>query len=350
MSFAGYVNLKRLTFAVISIFAGTVVGLILVEFVVRVVGIRPAVMDASMYVANPDRLLPYKLRPNYQDQFAGGRITIDSSGRRRMVPTDSYGQELQPGTSFTNRVLLLGDSAVFGLGLDDDQTIASRLASLFVKNKIASNVDSIGVAGYTSWNEYAAFKQYEHIDQTSVVVLIYVANDLTYDNDTLKISNGQMAIVSNSRTHQFLRWLYSNVYVAYVLADTVKRMGGQSGMGVPDYVKVDDGALQYSFQALRMIMETCEQKNIKFLVALYREVLIFSEREAEERYERIMSRAFEEAKIPFFVLREHTDRLTLNEAKVAWNDSHPSPAAADLLAQQIYRELNSRGLLRTAAQ
>jgi hypothetical protein len=134
------------------------------------------------------------------------------------------------------------------------------------------------------------------------------------------------------------------------LADTVKRIGSQSGGGVPDYVKVDDkGALQYSLQALRMIKEACQQRNINFLVALYRDVLIFSEREAEERYERIMSQAFEEAQIPFFVLKEHTDKLTLNEAKVAWNDPHPSPVAADLLAQQIYRELNSRGMLRTAA-
>jgi len=333
---------KELTFSIIAIFLGILSGLVLAECIARVVGVRPVVLDANMFEPNSDPLLPYRLRPGYQGYFAGGAVTIEPTGRRH-IPFQSQmaHSQLQGG----NRILLLGDSGVFGLGLDDKDTIASRLKALMMSNHTDAEVDAIGVPGYTSWNEYVALQQYDKIDDTRVVLLVYMANDLTYDNDTLKMRDGQIDIVGHSLFHFVTRWLYSNIYISNVIFNEFKKWSQHTNMDTPAYYNVDGNLLRYSMQAIEEIKKLCDQKNIAFLVGIYRDVIIYQHFEVEKNYEKAIMQALSARGISSFILKEHTDKLPLERAKVAWNDPHPSPEAAELLANQIYTVLESKRLL-----
>src|SRR5205814_925598 len=116
-------------------------------------------------------------------------------------------------------LLLLGDSQIFGQGLDDDQTTAAQVQDSLTKRGLRTIVLNIGVPGYTSWNEYAALRDYLLSHRLNYVILSYIPNDPTFNNDFFGISRGEFTNVSNSWFHQVTQAVYRHVYSAYILTD-----------------------------------------------------------------------------------------------------------------------------------
>ena len=75
----------------------------------------------------------------------------------------------------TPSVLLLGDSAVQGYFLADDETVSSSLG-----RKIGKNVFNAGVGGYSTDQEYAVLKELLNVYQFDWVILFFSLNDLEY--------------------------------------------------------------------------------------------------------------------------------------------------------------------------
>ena len=122
---------------------------------------------AEMYVATGDAR-GYGLRPGYRGLYAGGRVSVGPLGLRGQA---------RPGG-----VLLLGDSAGFGQGLDDDQTIAARLQALLAAKADGAApppVTNAGVPGYNTTTQLAQLKVLLPQLRPRQVVLLYVV-----DNDT----------------------------------------------------------------------------------------------------------------------------------------------------------------------
>ena len=178
--------------------ASVLIALIPCEVIVRLSGYRPKIIDARMFQSHSDELLPYKLRPNYDGYHVGGKVHIDADGNRLVLPKCSG-----------KPVLILGDSVAFGQGLDDDATLSSQLQK---ESCGRYQVRNLAVPGYSSWNEYGAFRDYQ--EQVDRLILIYVPNDITYENNHLKIAGDDIADISNSRVHKLLRALYSRVYLS----------------------------------------------------------------------------------------------------------------------------------------
>ena len=100
----------------------------------------------SLYTAGPEPDLPYRLRPGVQTTYVGAPVRVDALGFR--------GPEVAvapaPGV---RRILVLGDSVVFGQGVREDETVSAVLARTL--GSAAAPVEAInaGVPGYDTTAE-----------------------------------------------------------------------------------------------------------------------------------------------------------------------------------------------------
>lgn len=309
------------------------------EITLRAVNYRPATMDPEMYVKNDDLLLPYKLRPNYRGYCAGQEVNIDADGYRVVDP--NYNDVVtNRNVTPSKDVLLLGDSGVFGFGLNDRQTIASQMQELTLRRKLDYRIKNIGVAGYTSWNELAAAREYLEKYVATDVVVFYMPNDLTFDNDHFGIGKGKVASFSHdeNRMHHLTRSLYSNLYTSFLISNGIKKLvsnvNGQPQAFVFDEQE-SEATINYSMQAVLQIAQLCKSRNINLIVAVYRDVAYYEDPQDWLKYEQFIGRSLDLQGINWIVAKAHIVNLTQGEARVAWNDPHPSERAAGLIAEEI---------------
>ncbi|MGH9883285.1 MAG: SGNH/GDSL hydrolase family protein, partial [Pyrinomonadaceae bacterium] len=324
-----------------SLGGSLLLALLVTEIGLRAFNYRPGTMDPDMYVANQNQLLPYRLRPNYKGYCAGREVETDAEGNRLVSP--SYAALRQSQTS-ERQVLLLGDSGVFGFGLGDEDTIASQMQRAAVAKSLNYDIRNIGVSGYTSWNEYEALKDYLSRHSATNVVVLYMPNDLTLDNDYFGIAKGKRASFDRGehRRHDFTRWLYSHLYISFLISDSTKRLtSGLSSITPnpqPGGIFDEEGKqaeLNYSMQALQQIQELCDQKQIDFQVGIYRDVAYLDDASTWLSYEDMIKKHLDRKGIKWFIAKSHIDRLKANEIRVAWNDPHPSAKAAGLIADDV---------------
>jgi lysophospholipase L1-like esterase len=96
-----------------------------------------------LYVRGPDSELPYLLRPGTSTQYFGVDVRVNAEGFRGPE------QRADDGGDAARRVLLLGDSIVFGQGLPEEATLAPVLAArLHAADGGRWEVVNAGVPGY----------------------------------------------------------------------------------------------------------------------------------------------------------------------------------------------------------
>jgi hypothetical protein len=328
----------------IALIVSLVFAIAVSEITLRAVDYRPATMDPEMYVKNDDLLLPYKLRPNYRGYCAGKEVNIDPDGYRVVNP-NYHDVVTNRNMTPSKDVLLLGDSAVFGFGLNDRQTIASQMQELAFRRKLDYRIKNIGVSGYTSWNEFAATREYLEKYVATHVVVLYVPNDLTFDNDYFGIGKGKAASFSRgeSRIHHLTRSLYSNLYTSFLISNGIKRLvsNGQSQAFVFNE-RESETTINYSMQAIMQIAQLCKSKNINLIVAVYRDVAYYEDPNTWLKYEEFIGRSLDHLGIDWIVAKAHIVNLTQDAAVVAWNDPHPSERAAGLIAEEILEAIQRK--------
>lgn len=302
------------------------------EVALRAFGVRPTMLDKRMFRQNADSLLPFTLQPGFKGPYAGGYVTIDRAGNRTVKP-----RRTPPPGAAKNGVrtlLLLGDSQIFGQGLDDDQTTASQLQDSLWSRGLPILVANIGVPGYTSWNEYAAFRDFVAAHSVDWVVLSYIPNDPTFNNDFFGISRGQFSNISDSPFHRFTQAVYRRSYTAYLIGDAWRRFRSKGGQQVVPLVP-SDSAVEYSIEALDRIKKLCEMRGANFSVGLYRDVSAFTSPKLTSEYENKIQKAFAAHHIEWFPLQSHIAHLTRREAMVSWSDPHPSARATSFIVSDI---------------
>lgn len=277
-----------------------VFAFVLAELGIRVAGFRPTLLNSEMFVPGS----PYRLKANMTTEYVGKTVKTDADGNR-VVPN------LRDPS-----VVLLGDSIVFGQGLDDGETIASQLG-----------IANISAPGYTSWNEYDRLREYVSKHQVKRVILVYVPNDITFNNEAFSKANFG---VSESKVHRASRWLYSHIYVTFLIKNSVTSLTSrQSGSSAIDW-----NALDYSMDAVSQIGQ------LKPLaVGIYRDVWYYHDPTAREFESRVM-KALSSRGIDHFVIKSHIEQLRESEVRLAWNDPHPSSEAVRLIAQDIAAGVN----------
>lgn len=123
---------------------GLGLGALVCEFLVRVWVPQPiTVVSSGLYL--PDPSLRYRLAPNFRGTLANHTefvttVAINSLGLR--------GPEISPEPGDARRILMLGDSFVFGWGVEAEEAVAAQL-----ETELASRGQAVEVinAGHPGW-------------------------------------------------------------------------------------------------------------------------------------------------------------------------------------------------------
>lgn len=148
------------------------------EMVVRISGLAPTVVsigitsDETAFRRSTNPILAFELKPNFRDSQANNHSTFRH--------TNAYGQrdrrrELakRPGT---NRVIVLGDSVVLGLGIPDlYDTIPLQLERQYSDGTVEAL--NFGVTGYCTRAEVELLRTKGLQFHPDLVMVVFVEND-----------------------------------------------------------------------------------------------------------------------------------------------------------------------------
>ena len=150
-----------------------------------------------------DDELIYSLRPDRQRRWESTDFVEHASTNGNGLRDD----EIVSRTSVEKRIIVLGDSMIFGHGVDDDQTFPNQLEAIFREEGRRIDVINAGVKGYGTDNAYKFYTaRLEPLGlQPDLVIFAIYTNDL-YDNigqPLYTIENGSLVPLDPKRN-----WIY----------------------------------------------------------------------------------------------------------------------------------------------
>jgi len=193
-------------------------------FVIAVLEISLGLVSADNreIIHAPDRLLFWRLKPNLQgveqkSPESTGRILTTSISTNGMGLRDEEIPAPKPAGEY--RVLVMGDSSIFGHGVQLDETFVKQLQQRLRKAypNMTIRVVNGGVSGYSSFQGRIFYQEIAPKVQPDLVILAYYFSDFVPDvmPDRLRVAPGTaksdlMRALSRSNLYQFLRdWMLS---------------------------------------------------------------------------------------------------------------------------------------------
>ena len=137
-----------------------------------------------------DPFLGYKLKKNFFQLYDGDIIKLE---RTTTIETNSFGirdREFQvPKPNNTVRIIILGDSFTFGLGVELNETYAKILEDKLNKLETEKTYEvlNFGVPGYNTTQEIEFFKLYGIQFEPDIIILAYTGDDLQDSVGTLEM-------------------------------------------------------------------------------------------------------------------------------------------------------------------
>lgn len=183
---------RRLIFALVAILIGLVAAITVTEIALRIwdpLHLPLEDMRGFYRLDDRDRI---ETVPGWSgEQLVEGRrvaVNMNSLGLR--------GQEIGARVPGEKRVLVLGDSYVWGQGVLDDETVPARLEQALRKSGRTVTVGNAGMfgAGPREWS-YTLERHRAAFDPDLVVVVMYVGNDvLNTLMEPLSVADGWLMI------------------------------------------------------------------------------------------------------------------------------------------------------------
>lgn len=264
----------------------------------------------------------YRLRPGLDGDFNGARYQINSLGFRGPEMSTS-----KPADE--KRVLFMGDSIAFGVGVGNDQTIPSvveRLAAVHGTYRFAN----MGVPSYNTEQELIQFETLGQTLKPDGVVLLFSSNDIEAKDWAFGSQNS---------------WIVGTIQRSYALSLsmlTVYRI--REATRDPASAKkvtfsADDPRWQRVAVALRKLKEHCDRLAIPFTV-------VFLGTESEFPYDLLVAEGRDRG-IDVVGIRASDDPRWPDGDSLKYRnsvtDSHPNQAGCEMFGRLIYEALERRG-------
>ncbi len=187
--------------------------------------------------AHDSDLIIYTLKPNLDVKFKGVNVKTNSFGLR-----GSEVSKTKPENTY--RIIFLGDSFVFGWGVEEEKTFVRVMErELNASNKFAKKVEvlNFGVPGYSTFQEVELLKEKGLEFNPDAVIIYFVENDFGLPFFIKNFSSADKQLVNNKDFAQ--------------LKDEAE----------DSEFEKDNQKLLKSLdanKALRRLVRTCEEKNI----------------------------------------------------------------------------------------
>lgn len=129
-------------------------------------------LDGVFHRASSDLDIGWEPAPRAKGLFQGSRVSINLEGLRSPEMTVAKPEQLK-------RIVVLGDSIVFGAGVDDEQVFCRRMED-FLAHRLAQPVEvlNLGVSGYNATQSVARFFAKGSRYEPDLVVVGFFNDDL----------------------------------------------------------------------------------------------------------------------------------------------------------------------------
>jgi len=211
--------------------------------------------EGGLFTRDRDERLRYRLTPGFDMELDGRRYRVSSLGLRGAALAS------QPEEG-ARRVVVLGDSFAFGLGVDEDETFSAQLEALLGERGRRTEVANLGVPGYHSGQELAWLLRAGFALDPDLVLLLYYGNDeikeaFQYDpsfrvlyGDALPVPYPLKGLLARSAIY---RWL------ARADVGRLRRRGDLSSLGSRHWPVTED--------RLERMFRACAQRDTPLVVA-----------------------------------------------------------------------------------
>lgn len=205
----------------------------------------------SLYVISENQRLIYENRANYDGVYADALVHINSMGLRGNDISLKKGEGVK-------RIIVLGDSFIFGPGVSDDETLPAQLEEILNRRDLGIRFEVLnaGTNGYNTEQEVEYFQKKGLAFSPDLVILTFFQNDLG-DKPEFIVKNGKLIHYRDReispwhlRIKEFFR--YHSVFYLFLaerfhyLKETLKyKLGSVSDDGNRDFINLSNK--KYSF-------------------------------------------------------------------------------------------------------
>ena len=156
------------------------------------------------------------------------------------------------------RLLLIGDSVIFGLGLSDEDAPAGRLTTLLADSVEVLNA---GTMSYTTEHQIAFINEFVESLKPDAVILAYCLND------AMPVSTGA-PLTQATGIRKIKDWLERHSLLVQILKHEFRR---QNIYAYNDVIKpwFDENRLQDHRNSLKMLADMLKSKNIPYGMVVF---------------------------------------------------------------------------------
>ena len=350
------------------------IGLLLASTLVCLVGVE---LYAHYFVWEPakgenlsayveDMMLGKRLVPGFVGEHTGVQVSVNSHGMRDR----EYDAQKPPGSL---RILALGDSWTFGVGMKNEDTWPKRLEALLDSPELPVAVMNTGVSGYETYHEAFYYKELAPEFQHDFVLIgIYPVNDVHAKDKTyaryrrLYDISPLLLELYRAPKRLYISQLYNNWREARkhhrrakFYAKNPERGGVAAGPNPGHFAPgEDDWTELYSDhfsgwktmqESFRSIGETARSAGVSGAAILFPDLRDLARYRdySHPRVEPLLRAAVESAGLQFIDLEADFAPYAGHEPDISGfaGGTHPNAKGYDLIAHAVARELEARHLL-----
>jgi len=350
---------RKTIFGIVTVCLVVCLSVAVVELFFRIVYFQPRGRVAVPYEFQVSKIegVPYELTPDHSYEWRYGARKLFDSGFTIPVQINSSGYRddeiIEPKPENTYRILALGDSFTWGLGVKEKDSWVEQLEKILNENKadLFQNKDiEVINTGVGSWNtevEYSYLKEKGMSLDPDAVILGFLVNDFRAGNTNYTVDErGYLATLEegNKRIH-LQSLLYEeesrgNIFTRMIESSHAIRWA--SGRRVRTekrklMVFNDKNSHNKTLKALENIYSETKRAGIPFYVCIfpYVENVI---PESEKTDLDIIAQRCESLSIPFARMENAISELDASCLWVHPKDHHPNAKAHNLYAEFIRKQ------------
>ena len=353
--------MKRACFFLVALFIGTIVAFLLAELATRI--IAPQMVGPPIF-AYDERLGIIQVPHQCGRRTLPGCYTYtfcnNALGLRGSV-------EYREGKSSKVRILALGDSFTYGIGVDDDQTFAHGIEQNLIAHGFPAEVINAGVGGTDTGYALKFFNTIGKGLRPDITVLCFYSYDIS-DNLEERFyrvnAQGEVSEVDHPLADGVIAkkdWLRKNrLYTLLIershFANLIKQaicanVTGWSIGRIPDkqtYVQQKDGLAQgYAIteSLIRLLKEKVDATGSDFMILFIptgEEVRRYRKKREVSRCDAFLQRVAASLKVPYVSLEPLMADSGIDFKKLYFKEGHWSALTHRMAADYMTRFIEAR--------